>query len=199
MKVLIFDCEIVKCIPPERKIFDPRVEYCGGWWDFANMGISVIGTWRNYNTLNPFGKYEAFTTENLDDFAILASKCDRLVGFNSIGFDDKLLWANGLIVESDFDLLREVRIASGQPPDYVKGKTRQGYNLDALAMANLGYGKSGSGELAPKLWQMGHQKRVVKYCLQDVKITKELYFKFIGDGLIDPTDNKTILKYQLST
>ena len=52
---LIYDCEIVRCIPPKGvnvvvdnpseyfHRFGDRLEYCSGWDDFENMGISVVG------------------------------------------------------------------------------------------------------------------------------------------------------------
>jgi hypothetical protein len=170
------------------------------------MGISVIGTWRNFDLVTllgqvfaiplSFGKYQAFINQvQFYKFQLLSAHCDQLIGFNSIGFDDKLCHANGLVINTDFDLLCEVRIASGQPPFYTEGITRSGYSLEALALANLGQGKTGSGELAPKLWQMGHQDKVIKYCLNDVKLLKQLYFRFLRHGLIDPTNQK-LLKYQ---
>ena len=60
MKLLIYDAEIINCVPTNGEQ-NPNYTYCRGWSDFPNMGISVIGTWRNYNCWNPFGKYEAFT------------------------------------------------------------------------------------------------------------------------------------------
>ncbi|MGL4502417.1 MAG: hypothetical protein ACRCU2_25360 [Planktothrix sp.] len=54
-----------------------------------------------------------------------------------------------------YDLLCEIPVAAGMPPHYVKGVTRGSYSLEALAKTNLGVGKSGSGVLAPQLWQQG--------------------------------------------
>jgi hypothetical protein len=188
------------------------------------MGISVIGSWRNFNCLNPFGKYEAFVNwENCiynkdndisDSFPLidaffgfesLANQADLIVGFNSLSFDDNLLRANGFEVPStSFDLLVEVRKASGQGDGhYHYGITRKGYALKDLAAANLKYNKTGSGELAPVLWQQGKHQEVIDYCLRDIRITKELYFKFINNQLIDPLDdyvligNEKTFKYNL--
>ena len=157
MKILIYDCEIINCIPQGKR--NPNFNYCGGWTDFPNMGISAIGTWRNfdlikifgkyYTILLPWGKYEAFINhqslinaysfpeigvKDFDKFFRLAMVCgqlrcaygERIVGFNSHAFDDRLCQANGIEITSDFDLLGEIRVASGQPAHYVKGLTRTG-------------------------------------------------------------------------
>lgn len=76
------------------------------------------------------------------------------------------------------------------PRKYTYGKTRAGYKLENLAQTNLGRGKSGSGELAPELWQSGRQWEVVRYLTDDVLITKQIWEK--RSHLIDPTTSETL-------
>ena len=47
MRALIYDIEIIKAIPSKNGERITGIEYCEGWKDHANMGISVIGamTW----------------------------------------------------------------------------------------------------------------------------------------------------------
>lgn len=40
--VIIFDCEIEKAILPKGTEPLTDIEYCEGWHDIENMGISVI-------------------------------------------------------------------------------------------------------------------------------------------------------------
>lgn len=176
---LIYDCEIVRCIPPAVK---PDLEYCGGWHDHANMGISVIGVY-DYLSKN----YRVFLEDNFGDFGDLVRQRDVIIGFNSLAFDDKLCAAHGIDVYTTYDLLCEVRAASGQPREYVYGQTRKGYSLEALARTNLGTGKSGSGALAPEMWQRGQRGAVIDYALLDVQLTRRLFELGVGDGLTDPT------------
>jgi hypothetical protein len=82
------------------------------------MGISVIGTWRNYlgDIPVPWGIYEAFVNDNsvtdthlwhlapFARFERIANYADQIVGFNSISFDDKLCHAHGLSITTNFDL-----------------------------------------------------------------------------------------------
>jgi hypothetical protein len=59
-----------------------------------------------------------------------------------------------------------------------------------LAKANLGYGKSGKGDLAPELWQRGSRGIVIDYCLGDVSILRKLYEQ--RARLIDPTNGNIL-------
>lgn len=185
MKELFYDCEIIKCIPSYNQTNDPHYEYCDGWHDFKNMGISVIGVYAAW-----LDTYLAIFGNNLDLFTTLLHETDRIIGFNSISFDDNLLKANGVQITTDYDLLYEVRIAAGMPGHYVKGVTRTGYSLGALAETNLYTGKTGSGELAPMLWQDGRRQEVIDYCMNDVKLLVELYQK--RSCLKDPTDGSLL-------
>ena len=221
-KILIFDCEIINCIPPQNdEDKNPNLNYCKGWRDFKNMGISVIGTWRNYDLVKifgnyytiplPSGKYQAFVNHNslinafsfpdivvkdFEQFLRLAMISDCIVGFNSRAFDDKLCHANHLEFTTDFDLLEEVRLAAGMPRHYVRGLTKSGYNLNNLALTNLGYGKTKTGELAPVLWQEGKKEEVIKYCQSDVELLRSLYFRFIKGKLYDPLTGWLLKDYQ---
>lgn len=182
MKTLIYDCEIIKCIPGRDSYQKPGFDYCKGWNDHANMGISLIGaylSWKDSIIIYPQSAFSAFQKA--------AEEADLIVGFNSISFDDKLCRANGIEISTDYDLLSEVWAAAGMPRQYTPGKTRAGYKLENLAQANLGKGKSGSGELAPELWQQGRQWEVATYLTDDVLITKTLFER--RASLIDPTDS----------
>lgn len=180
-KILIYDCEIIKCIPSKNGYKKPGFDYCAGWNDHANMGISLIGAWLSWDNSIRIYPQSAF-----DKFQEAVKQSDLIVGFNSISFDDKLCRANGIDIETDYDLLSEVWAAAGMPRQYTYGVTRPGYRLEDLAQANLGKGKSGSGELAPELWQRGKQSEVVRYLTDDILLTKAIFDR--RDNLIDPTD-----------
>ena len=182
-KTVIYDCEIARCIPKGER--SPDLEYCQGWGDFKGMGISVICAYSSWDE-----RYHIYLEDNLADFQILINQVDEVVGFNSFAFDDKLCAAHGLQVKTTYDLLCHIRVAAGMPSHYVKGKTRAGYSLEQLAKANLGYGKSGKGDLAPELWQRGNRGAVIDYCLGDVSILRTLYEQ--RARLIDPTNGNIL-------
>jgi hypothetical protein len=94
--------------------------------------------------------------------------------------------------EESYDLLREIWAASGLPPEF-NYKTHVGYGLDAMAAANLGARKTGTGALAPVQWQRGERGSVIDYCANDIALEKKLFDKIIADGiLISPKDGSTM-------
>jgi DEAD/DEAH box helicase domain-containing protein len=65
--------------------------------------------------------------------------------------------------------------------------------LDHLAFATLGRGKSGHGLEAIRLYQAGKWEELARYCLDDVRITYELYEYGLKHGHIKfPDRNGTI-------
>jgi hypothetical protein len=187
--ILIYDCEIIRCIPA-RESSIKGLKYCRGWTDFANMGVSVIGC--------SLTRHESFYYNNPEsaipyDFSwfrdFLAEVKPIVVGFNSASFDDQLLAANNIEIKTDYDVLREIRIAAFGSPDWRKTPQGASYSLDLIARAN-GYAKTGSGDLAPVLWQTGRRQEVIDYCLMDVKITEAILILGLEGKLIDPNTGK---------
>ena len=106
-KLLIYDCEIAKCIPTQYEPVEPALEYCEGWKDFEGMGISVIGCWTSWDDTT-----QIFNYLTLDKFQSLIDQSDEIVGFNSIGFDDQLMKAYGVNITTTYDLLQEIWVAA---------------------------------------------------------------------------------------
>lgn len=207
MNYLIYDCEIIKLIPPKNGEPDPNYQYCQGWNDHANMGISCIA-WAHSNGSEgvfTFGgsieEHEMFT----DAFVDLCWRSDKLIGFNSKNFDDKLIAANGICqytdymekapITTDFDLLELVRLAAYGSTFYKDCPKGHSYALGKIGEVN-GFPKTGSGELAPKLWQDGERREVIEYCLNDVRITRELFELALEGKLIDPNTGKELSIYE---
>lgn len=189
---LVYDCEIIQMIPPKGISRIDGFEYCDGWEDYEGMGISVICVADLDSELE-----ESFNLNLRNDRLTEASgisqiECQRLLlanhisGFNSKKFDDLLCDAHGIAVTTDFDLLEQVRLSAYGSIEWFDCPRGFTYKLDALAQANGLGGKTGSGELAPKLWQQGRQEEVINYCMNDVRLTKQLILKFKAGELIDP-------------
>ena len=169
--MIIYGCEIIKAIRGRRGEPDIKgIEYCDGWYDFENMGISVICAF-DFHT----SRYRVFCKDNFDVFRRLVESTDLVVGFNSIAFDNQLCAANGIEVpeEKSYDLLVEVWRAAGLGPTFAF-PSHIGFGLEACAVANIGRRKTGDGTAAPILWQRGEIVSVIDYCLQDVDLTKRL-------------------------
>lgn len=158
-KILFYDCEIIN---PIRCKSD--------WRDYGYLGISVIGAYASWLT-GP-NRLQAFTADRFEQFQWLVDQAEEIVGFNSIGFDDPLCQAQGLTVQTTYDLMIEVRRAAGEP---ISGPCTPGYNLARLAEVNFGHKKTGIGKEVPDLWGRGECQRVIDYCLNDVELLRVLY------------------------
>jgi hypothetical protein len=185
MKAIIYDCEIVKAIPSPLDATIPGIEYCGGWDDHANMGISCIGVY-DYEE----DRYRVFLEDNFGEFYNLVGHSEVVIGFNSVNFDNKLASAvigrdiRDLLHTRTYDLLREVWIGDGLSTVF-NYKTHGGYRLNDIARANGLPPKSGHGALAPVQWQQGQRGAVIDYCLMDVKLTKDLIDLVLRNGMLN--------------
>lgn len=193
MDYLIYDCEIIRCIPTNEPR-DSSFEYCEGWSDFEEMGISVIGCYWSDSDEYDCWENGYWGRNDIYQFLTGDEPLPYVIGFNSKSFDDNLLKAHGVDIATDYDLLEEVRIAAGFGRDYQSVPKGFSYALGKLGEAN-GFPKTGSGELAPQLWQRGERQAVIDYCLNDVRITKALLDLGLAGELIDPnTGNKLQLR-----
>jgi hypothetical protein len=183
-KVLIYDLEIVNCIPPrDESERDANFAYCGGWRDFKNMGIScaaygwlsgrepVVFDWQDER-----GRLE---------FVEALQEADIISGFNSFGFDDKLLAANDVDTVTTYDLLYECRLAAYGSFSYQSQPRGHSYALDSIGKAN-NLTKTGHGALAPQWWQLGKYEDVRAYCQNDVVIEREALQMALDGKLVNP-------------
>jgi hypothetical protein len=179
MRALIYDIEIKKGILGKGEEALAGYEYCAGWHDHANMGISCIGAYDYAED-----RYRVFCEDNMHEFSEALDKADKIVGFNSVAFDNAVIaacWAPvcklpvGWQAKS-YDLLVEIWRAAGLSPAF-NYKTHGGYGLDAVCERNFGTKKTGDGAKAPIFWQRGMIGNVIDYCLNDVRLTKQLLDK----------------------
>lgn len=175
--LLVYDCEIVKAIPSSKEKPVSGIEYCNGWRDFQNMGISVIGAY-DYES----DRYRVFLEDGFEEFRDLVQE-RTAVAFNGRAFDDQLITANGMPPSVTYDPLVEIWAGAGLGPTF-EFPTHGGYGLDAVCHANFGIRKTGNGAMAPILWQQGKHGRVIDYCLQDVKMERMLLDQIIATGRI---------------
>jgi hypothetical protein len=194
MNIMIYDIEIKKAIPRRDEARCDGIEYCAGWHDHANMGISCIGAYDYADQ-----RYRVFMDDNLADFQALVDARDLIVGFNSIAFDAAVCACNGITVPEakSYDILRELWAAAGLGPQFVY-QTHMGFGLDAVCSANFGARKSGNGALAPVDFQRGRYGSLVDYCLNDVALTKRLFHRIITDRpILDPRQPHTSLRLRV--
>lgn len=199
MKILIYDCEIIKAIRDPKKVDLAHIEYCNGWDDYENMGISVIGV--NFISEEGDGVFSHNNTLNRDlgikAFQQGLDVADVLVGFNNQSFDDKLIKANGFTIPEcivNYDLVAEIWEGAGLGRTFVY-PTHAGFGLDAICKANGLGEKSGDGATAAVLWQKGKHQEVIDYCENDIRLTRKLFDLIQETGEIkDPREDNFYFK-----
>lgn len=130
--------------------------------NFSGLEISLVGLY-SYNK----NKYFAFEEHQLADAGEILKDSDLIIGFAISRFDLPVMAKH-----YDFDLFSIPRI---DLLDEIEDMTGKRIGLDLLAQTNLGVGKNGHGLEATILYREGKIDELKKYCLNDVKITKELY------------------------
>ena len=113
------------------------------------------------------GAFSAYTQEELPALWPILEKADMLIGYNSDHFDIPILnkyYVGDLGRIRSIDLLAEIRNVLGRR-----------LKLDSIAEATLGRKKTGHGLDAVKWWQQGEYEKVKNYCIEDVRITKDIY------------------------
>lgn len=174
MDTVVFDIET------QNFFTDPGV----GWDNFAALRISVVGA---YSYL--YDKYFSFEEGEMGALAELLRTARRLVGFSmnrydvpvlnhyfrKLGAEAPHLWAMERV-----DLLEEIEMAAGQR-----------VSLSRLAEMNLGVKKERHGSEAGALYRDGKIAELKEYCLNDVRLTKELYDLYKKQNYLLMPDKQT--------
>ena len=139
--------------------------------DPALLDISIVGLY-DYAS----DSYKTFSQEEFPQMWPILERADLLIGFNSEHFDLPLLnkyYQGDLNNIRHLDLLKEIRNVAGRR-----------MKLDQLAEGSLGSKKSGHGIEATVWWKKGEHQKVRDYCIDDVKITKDLYEYAIKNKMV---------------
>jgi DEAD/DEAH box helicase domain-containing protein len=134
----------------------------GGWNRADKMGVSCAVLYDSQT-----GEFYDYTQDQVPDLCGHLLQLDRVVGFNLIKFDYKVLAG-----QCDFHF-------HGLPTLDILVKVHEvlGYrlSLDHLAQNTLGAEKSADGLMALQWWQQGEMDKIIEYCTQDVRVTRDLY------------------------
>lgn len=143
--------------------------------DPALLDISMVCIY-DYET----DGYHSYLQEELPKLWPILEQTDMLIGYNSDHFDIPLLnkyYHGDLTRIKSLDLLKEIKESLGRR-----------LRLDSVAEATLGVKKSGHGLDAIRWWREGEIEKIRKYCLDDVKITKEVYDYALKHGKVKYMD-----------
>lgn len=135
------------------------------------LKVSLVGCYF-YET----DTYESFLEADLPKLFARLEKSGRIIGYNTIGFDMPVLnnyYAGDLLQLPQLDLLALINKSLGYR-----------IKLDDVAKATIGTEKSAHGLQAVAWWKEGNIEAIREYCLQDVKVTKEVYEFALKNGFI---------------
>lgn len=130
--------------------------------DPQKLKISVVGVY-DYGA----DKFYAFEENELSQLFTLIEQAAYIVGFNIVSFDLPVLQAYypGKVESlATFDILDDIRSRLGRR-----------ISLDDVVSATLGQKKSGHGLQAIEFYKEGKLAELKKYCLDDVRLTKEVF------------------------
>ncbi len=134
--------------------------------------------------------YFSFEEKEMLKLEEYLKKADLIVGFNSRDFDMEVLAPYLLTPIKNFpmlDLLVEFEKIRGHR-----------ISLQSLAQATLKTSKSGSGWDAIQLYKDGKMDELKKYCIDDVRITKDLYEYGLKHGKIYFVSNRDYQTHEVA-
>lgn len=111
--------------------------------------------------------FHSFREDQLKDMWPLFERAERIIGYNSKFFDVPILqnyYAGDLSKIPHLDMLEEIKRSAGFRP-----------KLDDIAKATLNTQKSGHGLQAVEWFKTGEFDKIEKYCIDDVRITRDVY------------------------
>jgi len=174
MKKIVFDIET-------KNIFQDV-----GKNDPTLLDISLVGVYNSETDA-----YTSYLEEDLPTLWPILEKTDMLIGYNSDHFDIPLLnkyYSGDLTKIKSLDIMKEIQKSLGRR-----------IGLNAIAEATLGEKKSGHGLDAIVWWKNGEIDKIRKYCLDDVRITKDVYEYALKNKLVKYSDYGTIRDISLDT
>lgn len=150
-KVVVFDLET-------QRSFDE----VGGRSQFHKLGVSAAVAYR-YDT----DDFLVVTEDTVDQLIDVLLGADLVIGYNIKGFDYEVL--RGYTEEDlhrlpTLDLMEHLEERLGFRP-----------KLDSVVVPTLGEGKLADGLTALKWWREGEIDKIIEYCREDVRVTRDLY------------------------
>lgn len=174
MRAITFDIETANVLPSFQR------------GDMTQLELALVGIHDSET-----GELSSYTKEELPRLWPILERADMLIGYNSDSFDIPLLnryYPGDLTKIRSLDIMVEVQKALGRR-----------LRLQSLASATLGRGKGGDGLKAVEWWQEGKIDKVREYCLEDVRLTRELYDYAMKYGSLKYLDLKQKREIKLDT
>ncbi len=126
------------------------------------LGISVIGTYC-YRS----GEYQTYEESEIPQLEQRLGEKPLVVGFNIRRFD--------LLVLRPYLHFDPSGLPMCDMLEIIHNLLGHRVSLETVAQATLGSGKSGTGIEAVELYRRGEMEKLKRYCLDDVRVTKEIF------------------------
>jgi DEAD/DEAH box helicase domain-containing protein len=137
----------------------------GGFFP-EKLGISFVGVFLR-DSFNRQGSFQSYFEKDLPKLFPILEKADVVVGFNIDNFDMPTFtkyYSGDILSIPTLDLMLRIQKNIGHR-----------IGLDAVAQETLGIGKTGDGLDAIRYFHSGDLDSLEKYCLNDVKVTRDIY------------------------
>lgn len=174
MRAITFDIETEMATGPLGRL------------DASSMKLTVVGVHDSET-----GEYTSYLQDELATLWPLLERADVLIGYNSDFFDIPILnryYPGDLTRIRSVDLMVEVQKVLGRR-----------LRLQSLGEATLGRGKTGDGLKAVEWWAQGLYDKVREYCIEDVRLTRDLFDHALKHGSLKYKDLKEIREIKLDT
>lgn len=161
---IVVDVEIQKSIDQVR----------GGWNATDELGVAVAVVYEHLTD-----RYQVYMENDIPELRGRIRSADRVSGFNIWKFDFPVIFGlkghervSELLPKTN-DILRRIWQSNNLDPETFSA-AHAGWNLGAVTMGTFNQDKSGNGADAPKWYQAGQLSRVISYCLDDVRLERDL-------------------------
>ena len=176
-------------------IQDSRAQQSGrdfriGFFDLETRKLaSEVGGWQNTHLMRvsvavlhevPADTFAVYREHEIQELIERLKELDLIVGFNISGFDYRVLRAYttfDLDKLPTFDILTEIYKGLGFR-----------LSLGHLAQTTLGRPKGGDGLQAVDWFRQGNWEDLIKYCTEDVVITRDLFYHGVHKGYLAYTN-----------
>jgi len=166
MRQITFDIETANLLPSLQR------------GDMTQLELALVGVHDSET-----GEFTSYVKEELPQLWPLIERADVLIGYNSDSFDIPLLnryYPGDLTQIRSVDIMVEVQKVLGRR-----------LRLSSIAQATLGRGKGGDGLKSVEWWQQGLVEKVREYCIEDVRLTRELFDYAVKHNSLKYMDFKT--------
>ncbi|OGW86028.1 MAG: hypothetical protein A3C35_04015 [Omnitrophica bacterium RIFCSPHIGHO2_02_FULL_46_11] len=155
-----------------------------GRQNLHKLKVSVVGVY-DYLT----DEYQIYEESQISELETRLKTAELIIGFNNRRFDLPVL-APYLFLSIEtlpvLDLMEEIEKVRGHR-----------VSLHSVAQATLGITKTGEGWNAVNLYAQKRMEELKRYCLNDVKLTKEIYDYGCRENRVFFISNRDWKKYEI--